>query len=225
MESDTMSIHKNSEKTEIEVYKMWFEFLRLSDRKNWAPHVEEKFGDVWATDFPTWWQDHSYLFERLDPFDIEVIKDTEGYKWFADDEDENILIIAVHLLEPKINLEEAFANILSKHHKAPKGRPKFEDLTWHYNLQERPSIASLAAVMEVYTVHLANPSMQPWEVEEEVQLIAKTGDNARTLWKGHPSPKNLVDRKKAQTDEVNRHLLRARNLIRNVEQGLFPKDD
>jgi hypothetical protein len=221
------------------VYRLWFEFLRLSNRANWAGHVEERFGDVWATDFETWWETHEYLFEKLDPFTVKVVEDVTEFRWFNDDadgdasvqadggetEDPDVIVIAVNLLESKLALQKAFDDLLKKYHPKTTGSPKFEDLTWYYNLDSRPSVPTLQTTLDVFNYQRKNPEMSSLEIEEKLNLIPKTGEDAAPLWKEVGAPETIAKRKRLQKSTVDRYLERAQCLIKNVEQGIFPKND
>ena len=44
---------------EMKCYRLWYEFLKLSDKQKWSAEVERHFGDV-SDEFDGWWTEHSY---------------------------------------------------------------------------------------------------------------------------------------------------------------------
>jgi hypothetical protein len=201
-------------------YELWFKFLQLADPKTCTEAVRKDFGNVWKTDFDTWWTNHSYLFDPMAPQTFEVIENIGDYKGFEGSED--LLIITVPLLESKTYLREEFEKFLRIWHPAKVGRPKFEKFSEKYKLDSRPYIQGLEQTLKVYNFKKLHPTMTGMQIEEKLKLINKNGKNAGKIWKKSTKPKELERMWNIQRSTVSRYLRQADKLIENVAKGIFP---
>lgn len=199
---------------------MWFEFLKLADPQKCADSVKEDFGNVWETDFETWWQDHRHLFEPEAPLTIQKIENIDDYKDYETDDDS--LIIVIPLLAPKMHLQKEFEKLMREWHPSKKGRPKYDDLAARYSLCSRPFVHGLEQTLKVYNFKQLHPTMTGMQIEEKLKLINKTGKNAGKIWKKSTKPKELERMWNIQRSTVSRYLRQADKLIENVAKGIFP---
>jgi hypothetical protein len=215
MMSEKIKIENN-----IEPFRLWFEFYKESDADTRAPNVVEKFGQVNEVAFDCWWETHSYMFKDIDPFNIKVLNTKEDFEWFDDDSD--IVIMAVNLFESKESLRAAFDEVLQKYHSNKSGPKPFEHLGEIFSLCARPDVIALSTTLKVWRYCKENPHLELHEVEEYLGLITKKGPKKHAHWDQISSPNSLKQQRKTQSDEVNRHLRRAKILIKNVAHGQFP---
>lgn len=223
---------------EMEWYRLWFDFLKLSDRRKWSDFVADCFGDV-SCEFEEWWPDHSYLFRQLKHFLIEEIVTDQDFQLYKDDgtnaemPEVAVIILAVHMAEPKAALRSAFEQILLKYHKGKPGRPKFDDWGDVLTLTSRPDTDMLKKILAVYRVHKkdqekpAKERLKHWQIEELVSqttpLIVKSGDFAEYIWKTPDVDAHIIERRrKSQHATVKKYLNYADEILKNVVVGKFP---
>lgn len=221
---------------EMEWYKLWYEFLQLSDKDKWSAEVREDFGDV-SGEFEQWWPSHHYLFRQLSRFTIEEVITDNDFQVYKDDGsmpgEPGVIVLAVHLLESKAALRAAFEEILRKYHKGKAGRPEFDDWGDVYAFKSRPDSEMLKKILAVYRLHNAeqqkprNKRMTLWEIEEEVSkttpLIDKQGTKATLIWKKGPEYESHEEsRKRSQYTTVKKYLGYADEILANVVVGKFP---
>lgn len=203
-----------------EAIKLWFEFLRLSDRKKWTKQVAEDFGDVWAPDFDPlergrWFRlfvDFADSPIPLAPYPIpeRYLQDDDRYK-----------VYVVDFSYPKAAILKAFRNRLDRHvfsreKKWGKGRPKHRTIKAKYTLCRRPNIPALQKILSVYTLRLENPNWKLYQIGEELRL------NENQMPRKGDSPDQTSDKRRVMTATVARYIRQAEELIRNVEKGIFP---
>lgn len=227
-----------------EAYRLWYEFLLLSDRDQWAPHVKEHFGDIEEGKFDDWWETHQHLFEELSPFTIEVISDVNEYIWYTspltervpeinqisdtpkqdneasnDDDAEDILVIAVNRIASRSDLIEAFKELLiSEDIGKPPGRAPYEKYNAIYSLFCLPNIKNLNEILDVYRLKMTT-NLSNVEIEEELQINPRNG-----IWfkKAATTPLAKQYKRNQQNSIINRHLADAKQIIENVAFGEFP---
>jgi hypothetical protein len=207
---------------EIECYRLWFEFLKLSDKTKWTEEVLDYFGDVSRCSFEDWWPDHKYLFNKNKVY-LERITSEEHYRNCKDDgSDPNgpyVLALFVGLWETKKDLREAFEKMLTKYHKGKAGRPEFHGDGDYYNLHQHPDTEMLTKILNVYQEYLSDPEEDRralWEIEEKCSLIDR---GAAVLWK---IKDNEESRRKSQHSTVRRYIDYAEEILKNVVKGKFP---
>ena len=204
----------------IEAFRMWFNYFQESEIDARAPNVAEQFGSVAGVEFEDWWPTHCHLFADIQPFDIEVLDSTADFEWFDDDPD--IVRVAISLLESKTDLRAAFEKLLLEHHAGKDGAKPFEHLGEVFSLCARPDVPALESTLKIWRYCKANPDLEAHEVEEKLGLLTKKGTYMHAHWNQGDSPNALKQQHKTQSDEVNKHLRRARALIANVALGSFP---
>jgi hypothetical protein len=105
---------------EIDLYRLWWEFLKISDGNRWAGKVKEDFQDITALALPSsssetfegWWAEHSHLFWRpKHPAKLMRINDQADYNKKLQ---AGYMIIAVPLDEKPTRLRKDFNQLLSE---------------------------------------------------------------------------------------------------------------
>lgn len=198
----------------MDEYRCWHACLERSDRKEWAEHVEEAFGDAHGLSFDEWWEMKRPLFERMDRFAIQVLESAEDFvEWTApDNPDVQEVVVLINLATPKVELMAALKKLLDEKHKGKRGRPERDDLSW-WRVTGRPNTRAIWKALEVWDAYKASPDMTLWEIGVKCKVslaqIPKSGD-----------PTEGQRRVLAAT--VSRYLKRANELISGVEVGVFP---
>lgn len=221
---------------EVAWYRLWFEFLKLSDRKKWSDAVAHDFGDV-SCEFEEWWPEHSYLFRQMEHFTVEEVITDHDFQVYKDDgsmpEAPAVIILAVNLYEPKAALRSAFEEILTKHHQGSAGRPKFDDWGDIYAFHSRPDTDMLNKILAVYRVYSADQQkpakarMKLWQIEEVVSettpLIDKTSTKTTYNWIAKDIDASIIEkRRRSQLTTVKKYLHYAEEIFENVVVGKFP---
>jgi hypothetical protein len=226
----------------VEVFRLWFEFLKLTDIFEWRVDVLQNFGDLTGS-FEKWWPAHSYLFKQIKYLTLaEITTETEFRIWREDDGTDGepgTKILAVPMWKSKAELMAAFEQILTKYHKGARGRPEFISDGDVYSLYAKPDIDMLNKILAVYKFYKAdrskpkNDHMPLWQIEEEVSkitpLILKTGRMAEAIWKTEPfvSPDGTLchiaeSRRRSQLTTVKKYLNYAEQILKHVIVGEFP---
>jgi hypothetical protein len=230
--------------SELEWFKLWFEFLNLSNRQHWTEDVISHFGDT-SCSFEKWWSTHSYLFRiEKEPVVTEITSDEEYFSWKADlvDKDElewsGSLIVAIPLYTTKEALRNSFEELLKKYHVGKAGRPDFiADQGNVFNFYDRPDTEVLNKILAVYKLYSAQQKkhkddrMKLWEIEEFFNLIDKTSEKAHDIWKYKEiiTVDEVIDtaepRRRSQKSTVRKYINYAEQILENVALGCFPVYD
>lgn len=195
----------------MDEYRCWHACLERSDRKEWAEHVEEAFGDAHGLSFDEWWEMKRPLFEGPERFAIQVIESAEAYDYWTIGDGSDVAVV-INLLTPKNELIAALQKLLDEKHKGKRGRPERDDFS-DWRVTGRPNVRAINKALDVWDFHKANPDKVLWQIGLECRVnlaqIPKEGD-----------PTGEQRRVLAAT--VSRYLKRANELISGVEVGVFP---
>lgn len=228
--------YRNHTEDELNGFRLWYEFLKLSDKALWSSDVTHYFGDL-SLDFDEWWVNHSYLFDILNLPTIDEVITTQNFESYSDarpsEGDSGIVVLAVWMNKTKKELREAFEQILSKYHLGVAGKPEFETYGDFFQFEVRPDAELLQKVLVVYKVYLEDQKkpekdrMKLWEIEEEAskikQLIDKTSKSAEYIWKVEdPDASQIESRRRSQHTTVRKYLNYAEEILQNVVVGKFP---
>lgn len=222
---------------EVECFKLWYEFLKLTHRSIWSKDVKHYFGDL-SSSFEQWWPEHKYLFEQEAPFTLYEITSSEQFSMECDIYDEpdwtpSVIGIFVNMFATKKDLRAAFEKLLTKHHQTSEGRPEYEGFAEHFNLSKNPDVIALKKILAVYQVYIAdqkNPEqsqMKLWQIEEEVSktipLIDKKSRMATLIWTTKDVDATVIEsRRRSQLTTVKKYLNYAEEILANVVNGKFP---
>lgn len=223
---------------EMECYRLWFEFLKLTDKKYWSKSVLKHFDDVSGT-FDEWWLNHSYLFQKPANFKVIEVKTDADIKYINDNPSvegyPGVLALAIPLWEPKDVLMQQVAEIISKYHESSSGRPKFDDWSDYYRFSKRPDSKMLNKILTVYKVYLLNldklesNEMEFWQIEEEANkiysIIDRTGKNLTLKWKTNLTDPKLHEKERhlSQKTTAKKYIHAAKEILENVVIGKFPE--
>lgn len=221
---------------EIRAYKLWFEFLKLTDQQTWAKDVAEDFGDL-SGSFETWWPGHKYLFQKPTLPKIDEVLTEEQFNSYSDsrpaDYDPGIVVLAVWMHPTKKELRAAFEEILAKYHQGDAGRPDFDTFGEYYSFHARPDVEMMEKILAVYNVYLQDQKkpekdrMPLWQIEEEASkiktIIDKTSKSAEYIWKTTDIDSIILEsRKRSQHTTVRKYINYAEEILKKVVSGNFP---
>lgn len=217
-------VEKSQERYKNSVYYLWWEFLRRSNAyrlccknsgKGKLKNLYKDFGDVFATDFKSWWQTNdrgAYLFaERLPP-EMKLINELP-----AEVDNNQVLIIQIPLALPKRFLTAEFQKLLNKHHAGRRGRRNNEMSTARYPVKGHIDTDALQKCLRVYDMKVANPKMRLWQVTQACKAIKRDAFIVDGDTQGIITNKKLI-----LANTASRLVKKAEIIIKNVESGRFP---
>lgn len=220
---------------EIEWYRLWFDFLKLTDRNKWSEDVEKHFGDVFICEFEDWWPDHENLFYKMDIFTIDVIPSEDYFRGYYEDDGKigdnpDVVGLVVHMAAPKQDLREAFDKFLAKYHKGRLAFADFDGCGDVLNLCQKPDTDMLKKILAVYRLYTTD-QMKPekdqmtlWQIEEEVsKTIPLINKSKATLWRLKENDPSIIEsRRRSQLTTVRKYLNYAEEILDNIVNGKFP---
>jgi hypothetical protein len=185
------------------------------------------FGDVREADFHKWWtagQRGAYLFaeQKLEArFGELVTPDQWNPAWSADD----VMIVAVPLRVSNRRLKGNFAKLLDSRLQRSRGRPALAKITQtaRYPLARNYTVQNLERTLEAYDLWLANQALPKpvrktlWEIGVEMRFNREASKQALSK----TAAERLLGRNMLGA-HVKRYVSQAQEIIKNVENGVFP---
>ena len=204
-------------------YYWWWAYLRRNEDylkcceksgKGKFAKLYKDFGDVFTSDFKTWWQTGdrgARLFaERLPPR-MSLIDEMPAPA-IAD----QILVLQVPLAMSKRTLSVEFQKILKVHHAGKRGKRNTVNSTARYPVTGHIDTDALQKCLRVYDMRKANPNMTLWELCQNSKAIQRS-----SLLNAVDTHSEKVAKKFNLSNTANRLLKKAAILIENVERGKF----
>jgi len=215
---------KATEPYKNSIYYLWWEFLRRSESykrccasggKGKLKDIFHDFGDVFATDFKTWWQTNdrgSYLFaEQLPPkmtlIDLMPDESLAG----------QVLVVQVPLALPKRFLAAEFQKLLTVHHSGERGKRNNESSTARYPVTGHIDTDALQKCLRVHDMKIANLQMPLWKITQECKAIKRDA-----FIEDGDTQAIITNKKLILANTASRLVKKAVLIIKNVEQGMFP---
>ena len=215
---------KSQERYKNSVYYLWWEFLRRSDdyKKCCAfasmgimKNIYQDFGDVFSTDFKTWWQTNergAYLFAEQLPPKFQLINSLPNEVTLN-----QVMLLQVPMALPKRLLMSEFQKILNAHHAGKRGRRNNVSSTARYPVTGHIDTDALQKCLRVYDMKIANPNMPLWQITQDCRAIKR---EAFILNKD--TKKDVSDKKMILANTASRLVKKAKLIISNSEHGKFP---
>ena len=215
---------KATEPFKNSVYYLWWEFLRRSEAYKKCcksggdgklKNIYRDFGDVFATDFKSWWQTNergSNLFaEQLPPKfqTIKVLPDEVTIN--------QVMVLQVPMALPKRLLMTEFQKLLNAHHAGKRGRRNNVSSTARYQVTGHIDTDALQKCLRVYDMKIANPKMPLWEITQECKAIKRDAFIVDGDAQGIITNKKMI-----LANTASRLIKKAALIIKNTEQGKFP---
>ncbi len=218
-------VAKSKEPFKNSVYYFWWEFLRrnedykkccLKGGTGKLSSLFQDFGDVFNTDFKTWWNTDnrgvSLFAEELLP-EFGLVSDLENLDRNAD-----ILYLQVPLSLPKRYLSNEFQKILKKYHQGKKGIRTNKSSTAKYPITGHVDIPALEKCLRVYDYYTMNRNKTLWEIGNECKVVMPSG-----LIQDPNNDLNFYAKKMVLANTTKRLLTKAKKIIEGVSSGEFPK--
>ena len=217
-------IEKTQERYKNSVYYLWWEFLRrstaykkccASDGKGKMKNTYQDFGDVFTTDFKTWWQTNergAYLFAEQLPPKMIVLDEMPDASISG-----QVLVLQVPLKLPKRLLMAEFQKLLNVHHSGKRGRRNNVSSSARYPVTGHIDTDALQKCLRVYDMKIENPKMRLWQVTQVCKAIKRDAFIADGDTQGIITNKKLI-----LANTASRLVKKAEAIIKNVENGRFP---
>ena len=202
---------------------LW-EFLRRSDAyknccesggKGKLKKIFRDFGDVYSTDFKTWWQTNelgAHLFAEQLPPKFQPIKSLPDEAIMN-----QVMLLQVPMALPKRLLMAEFQKLLNTHHAGKRGRRNNASSTARYPVTGHIDTDALQKCLRVYDMKIANPKMPLWQITQECKAIKRD-----TFIIDSDSQGIITNKKLILSNTASRLLKKAALIIENTEQGKFP---
>jgi len=170
---------KATEPFKNSVYYLWWEFLRRSDAykkccasggKGKLKSIYQDFGDVFSTDFKSWWQTNergAFLFAEQLPPKLTLIDGMPEASVAG-----QVLVIQVPLALPKRFLAAEFQKLLTAHHAGKRGRRNNVSSTARYPVTGHVDTDALQKCLRVFDMKIANPKMPLWKITQECKAMS-----------------------------------------------------
>jgi hypothetical protein len=183
--------------------------------------IYKDFGDVFASDFRTWWHEHkrgeSLFAEQPAPLHLAELDDVT--QWDAGWTKEHVMVIAVPLFESRRRLQSKFAKLLQHRHKGQVGVPSKDRSRALRKIYGKFNLHALKTTLEVYELRQADKELRLADIGEALRLMPnnmkEVGDTVQIAF----AKRNRL------SAAVGRYLGKAEALIYHAERGDFPRFD
>jgi hypothetical protein len=211
----------------------------------------EDFGNIHAAGllWEDWWASHEQLFSGIEPlFVLNEIQSVEDFNFLWEEDQEDLLALVINLYAPKETIlnavEEAVARlqlelrrkeneIIKKDNPKAKvterfGRPKLDPSFYHrYGLTPVPSSVDLQVlerVLEVYDWCTKDGQQLPKNRDDWFEKALDLGImvEASSKSKMQYAPPSLAEERLQRAEKIKRYFRQAKEIIENVEKGIFP---
>lgn len=212
------------------VYYYWWRFLQLSSNYDQTckqggigpcSKLYEDFGNLYKTGFNEWWQERWHIFAERPAV---TIADDE----FAIDDPETLLTIHLDLSRGKEAVMRSFEALHLQIH-YPERVATTSRSTARYCVFSRPILMTLHRQLEIYRHKTRDPHATDAEIADRAGITVNNrleGLTERQLIKAGISTDQLhAQMRRAKNRVVQRDYRMACSLIKNAEQGIFPKAD
>lgn len=209
------------------VYYWWWRCLRASESykrccerngRGLGGRVYKHFGDVFATDFRTWWLDGNRG-ERLFalPAAPEHLHElASAAEWNTEWTRDYVMVIAVPMFESKRRLQSKFAILLKHRHAGKPGHQTRPIKAATFTANPKFNAVSLKKIIELYELRQQHVDWGLADLGEGYNLMPNNMPSADDTKYERYAKRNVM------ADTVRRHLRKADALMVNVLQGKFP---
>jgi hypothetical protein len=217
-------------------YYWWWAYLRRSEsylqccaEGGTGPlaSLYTDFGDVREADFHKWWttgQRGANLFaeQNLEARFEELVSPQQ---WNPQWTSEDVMVVAVPLRESNRRLKGKFAKLLDSRLQRSRGRPALATVTQtaRYPLARNYTSQNLERTLEAYDLWVANQALPKperktlWEIGVQMRFNHEASRQALSK----TAALRLLGRNMLGA-HVKRYVSQAQEIIKNVENGLFP---
>lgn len=220
---------------ESSVYYWWWQYLlRNQSYKQCCESLGDgelsglyrDFGDVFATDFRTWWTtgDRGAMLFAEQPREIKQMRLTSKDQWDETWSEEEAAVFVFPLSVGRRKIQSLFAKQLAKIHMGKRGRVSLATAhsTAKYPLSRNFNVNTLKTGLAIYDAWLENcllssSERQPmWKIGEALNVNPSSNPSATDTKYETTNKRNVL------TVTVSRHLAVVKRLIANTSHGRFP---
>lgn len=205
----------------MDKYQLLHEWAKRTVNSSYSGNLSHVFTSP-NVPFEQWMSENKELIEDQadDLCGVEIIENEEDFRyWFEpEDPDNPFLHVRVNTDLPKDRLIEQFQQLLKKHHPGKVGRPerlKLSDFEW-CEISGKTTLETLELMMKVYDLR-ETTDLRLWQIAEKLKM------NPSQTTKKSDTNATLVNKKAILSSTVSRYLQWANNLMKNLEEGRFPK--
>lgn len=198
-------------------YRLWYDFLQISDRKRWSKRVKQHFTAADGLPFDQWWEQCKHLF--MPDYELQTVVNinsrnelTDLWETFKSEDLGDSLFLYVDLNSPRNALTASFEQLLNEHHQGVRGRPSRSSYDAEFELAAVVNVNAAQKALQVWKYRRDHPNATLWKIGTDCKI--KVGQRLVA------EPDDVQRRVLAST--VSRYLARADKLIEGVERGVFP---
>lgn len=213
-------------------YYWWWAFLRRNQRylaccenegKGELAALYKDFGDVRDDDFRLWWNAHGIALFREQPSNYLLKELASKDEWAEDWTAETMMVVAVPLTIPKVQIGKFFNRLLKTRHKGQRGRKALSDKdasTARYPLNRNVSVHTLKKQLVVYDAITANQTAVRKQTLAQIGVLLKLVPSHMP----HPTdtPATAEDKRRIMAATVSRYYKQAKSIIEATADGVFP---
>lgn len=204
----------------MDKHRLLYEWAKRTVKASESGDLSHLFAN---TDIPydQWMKENREYLDDLHDHDCGflVVNTEEDFRRFYDPDDtKRNLCVTVNMWVPKDQLIQQFRQLLKEHHPSKAGRPKYEpfsDFQW-CEISGKTTLDTLELMLKVYDLREMT-SLRLWQIAEKLRM------NPSQATKKTDTHKELVDKKAILSSTVSRYLQWANTLMKNLEEGRFPK--
>ncbi|MCG2578080.1 hypothetical protein LZ012_13885 [Dechloromonas sp. XY25] len=172
--------------------------------------------------FDQWMSENNKFLEDLNDklIGFRIIENEEEYReWYLPPEDYDLdLCVFIDMNVPKDQLLKQFRRLLKEHHPGKAGRPRhrsYSEFEW-CEISGKTTLDTLELMLKVYDLR-ETTSLRLWQIAEKLKM------NPSKATKKTDTRGVLVEKKAILSSTVSRYLQWANKLMKNLEEGRFPK--
>ena len=205
----------------MDKYQLLYEWAKRTVKASDSGDLSHLFT---STDIPfdQWMKANGEYIDDLHDHDdggFAIIDSEEEFRRFYDPDDtERNLCVYINMWLPKDQLIKQFKQILKEHHPGKVGRPKYEpfsDFEW-CEISGKTTLDTLELMLKVYDLR-ETTSLRLWQIAEKLEM------NPSQATEKTDTHNELVDKKAILSSTASRYLQWANKLMKNLEDGRFPK--
>lgn len=220
---------------ESSVYYWWWQYLlRNQSYKQCCESLGDgelsglyrDFGDVFATDFRTWWTtgDRGAMLFAEQPREIKQMRLTSKDQWDETWSEEEAAVFVFPLSVGRRKIQSLFAKQLAKIHMGKRGRVSLATAhsTAKYPLSRNFNVNTLKTGLAIYDAWLENSQMQAGERQPLWRIGQALNVNPSSNTSATDTKYETTNKRNVLTVTVSRHLAVVKRLIANTSHGKFP---
>lgn len=204
----------------MDKHRLLYEWAKRTAKASESGDLSHLFANT-NIPFDQWMKENREYLDDLHDHDCGflVVNNEEDFRRFYDPDDtERNLCVTVNMWVPKDQLIKQFRQLLKEHHPGKAGRPKYEpfsDFQW-CEISGKTTLDTLELMLKVYDLREMT-SLRLWQIAEKLKM------NLSQTTKKSDTHKELVVKKGILSSTASRYLQWANTLMKNLEDGRFPK--